>query len=102
MIAEIGQFPDSTASLLRGELARKYYSPVITAIHSVKDRYGYAYLHVAIDSGEMDITLRDASRSMARVDERRVIITDIDGNRYDIPDITKLDRKSFRRIELYL
>ena len=102
MIAELGQFPDSTAALLRGELARKYYSPVITAIHSVKDRYGYAYLHVATDSGEMDITLRDASRSMARVDERRVIITDIDGNRYDIPDITKLDRKSFRRIELYL
>lgn len=102
MIAKISQFPDSTAALLRGELARKYYSPVITAIHSVRDRYGYAYIHASTESGEMDITLRDASRSMTRVDERRVIITDIDGNRYTIPDLTQLDRKSFRKIELYL
>ena len=39
---------------------------------------------------------------MARIDEKRVIITDIDGNRYDIPDVSALDKKSFRRIELYL
>ena len=102
MIADISLFPENTAALLRGELNRKYYAPCLRAIHSVRDRYGYAYIQASTDEGDIQITLRDASRSMARVDEKRVIITDIDGNRYDIPDITALDRKSFRRIELYL
>lgn len=102
MIADIAQFPEDTAALLRGELNRKYYAPILRAIHSVRDKYGYAYIHATTDTGDVHITLRDASRSMARVDAKRVIITDIDGNRYDIPDVTALDKKSFRRIELYL
>ena len=31
-----------------------------------------------------------------------LIITDVDGNRYRIEDVAKLDRKSFKKIELYL
>lgn len=102
MISDLSVFPADTADLLRAELGRKYYAPVLKSIHSIRDRYGYAYCSAVTDSGEITFTLRDASRSIFKVDERRVIITDIDGNRYDIPDVTLLDRKSFKRIELYL
>lgn len=102
MISELSVFPAETADLLRAELGRKYYAPVLKSILSVRDRYGYAYCTAMTDSGEITFTLRDASRSIFKVDERRVIITDIDGNRFDIPDITQLDRKSFKKIELYL
>ncbi|MBQ4042795.1 MAG: DUF1854 domain-containing protein [Clostridia bacterium] len=102
MIAELSVFPAETADLLRAELERKYYAPVLKSIVNIRDRYGYAYCTAVTDSGEITFTLRDASRSIFRADEKRVIITDIDGNRFDIPDLTKLDRKSFKKIELYL
>ena len=102
MISSLSVFPEESCALLRAELARKYYAPQITAILSLRDRYGYAYLSASSDAGEITFTLRDAARSILKVDEKRVIITDIDGNRYEIPDIEKLDRKSFKKIELYL
>lgn len=102
MISELSVFPAETADLLRAELGRKYYAPVLKSIVNIRDRYGYAYCTAVSDSGEITFTLRDASRSIFKVDERRVIITDIDGNRYDIPDVTQLDRKSFKKIELYI
>lgn len=102
MIRDLSLFPDDVAALLRRELMRKYYAPVLTAILSLRDRYGYAYCTAMTETGEITFTLRDASRSIFRVDEHRVVITDIDGNRYDIPDVLALDRKSYRKIELYL
>ena len=102
MISDLSVFPEETAALLRGELARKYYAPVLRSILSVRDRYGYAYCTATTDAGEITFTLRDASRSIFKADAKRVIITDIDGNRYDIPDVAELDRKSYKKIELYL
>lgn len=102
MISELSVFPVETAALLRRELARKYYAPVLTGIHSLRDRYGYAYCSASTPDGDITFTMKDAARSIRKIDSHRVVITDVDGNRYDIPDVEKLDRKSYRKIELYL
>ncbi len=102
IIKDIAGFPAETAERLRGELARKYYAPVITSIKSFNNRYGYAYIDAMTPQGRISITLRDAMRSITRIDEKRVMIVDIDSNRYDIPDVTALDRRSYRQIELFL
>lgn len=102
MISDLSVFPEETAERLRRELSRKYYAPVLTAIHSIRDRYGYAYCAAETKEGPISFTMKDASRSIRKIDDHRVVITDVDGNRYDIPDTAALDRKSYRRIELYL
>ncbi len=102
MIADLSVFPEETAELMRRELDRKYYSPTLTAIRSIKDKYGYAYCTAETAEGEITFTLKDAARSILKVDEKRVIITDVDGNRYNIPDLAALDRRSYKKIELYL
>ena len=91
------------AEMLRAELNRKYYTPVIRSILSMKDKFGFSYWKVMTDEGEMNFTLHDTFHSMMKVDGgNRIFITDVDGNRYEIPDLEKLDRKSFRKIELFL
>ena len=50
----------------------------------------------------MDFTLRDTYRSMVFIGENRIFLTDSDGNRYEIPDVGKLDGGSYKKIELYL
>jgi len=102
MISELSVFPAETADLLRAELERKYYAPVLKSIVNIRDRYGYAYCTAVTDAGEITFTLKDAARSILKVDEKRVIITDVDGNRYNIPDLAVLDRRSYKKIELYL
>ena len=102
LISKVDVFGKETADLLEAELKRKYYSPVVLKINTIKERYGYSYWSVDTDEGELSFSLRDTYRSMIKVDGHRIIINDIDGNRYEIPDIETLDHKSFKKIELYL
>jgi hypothetical protein len=46
--------------------------------------------------------MHDTYRNIARVGDGMLIISDVDGNRYRIDDVAALDRKSFKKIELYL
>ncbi len=102
LIKNIDDFDSDTTKLLKDELERKYYSPVILKIHSIKERYGYSYWVVDTDAGKMNYTLQDTFRSILHAGSDRVFIIDMDGNRYEIPDLSKLDFKSYKKIELYL
>ena len=51
-------------------------------------------------SGNRKITANNNSSSFVRLSAVRVLIVDVDGNRFDIPDITKLDKKSIRNLEV--
>lgn len=46
--------------------------------------------------------MHDTFRNIAKITESRVVLTDVDGNRYEIDDVLALDGKSYRKIELYL
>ena len=98
IIADVDALGPEAAALLREELDRKYFTPVM----SVKDKFGYSYWKVRTDEGEMEFTMRDTFSNLLKVGGTRIFATDIDGNRFEIPDIEALDRKSFKRIELFL
>ena len=68
----------------------------------MKERYGFSYWKVKTEEGEVRFTLHDTFRSIIRAGEKRVILLDVDGNRFEIPDVDALDRKSYKKIELYL
>lgn len=88
--------------ILRAELERRYHVRRINRILSVKERYGFSYWRVESDEGELRFTMRDTYRSILRVGEDRAFLLDVDGNRFEIPSLQALDRRSMRKIELYL
>jgi hypothetical protein len=103
LIYDIADFDEETTRLLKTELERKYYSPVVTAIHSLKERYGFSYWKVTVSDGRtLNFTMQDTFRNIVRTGEDGAILLDVDGNRFVLESITALDRKSYRRIELYL
>ena len=102
ILRSIEQFDQETKALLVKELVRRYYTPVIERIFSVKERYGFSYWKVKTPDGDMNFTLQDTFRSMIRAGENRLLLLDVNGNRFEIPDVTALDRKSYKKIELYL
>jgi len=95
-------FAGEQRELLETELKRRYFAPVIEEIIQVKERYGFSYWKVRTAEGTLNFTLHDTFRSIFRAQENRLILSDVDGNRFEIPDVEKLDRKRYKKIELYL
>ena len=101
-IRTVDDFAGDEKKMLIRELERKYYSPVIKKIYSVKDRFGFSYWDVETAGGRVTFTLQDTFRSIIRAGEGRLFILDVDGNRFVIENADELDRKSRKKIELFL
>ena len=102
LISNIADFMPDTAKKLRDELEKTYFVPKIKSIRSLKERFGFSTWKVQTDVGDAEFTLRDTYRSMVFAGGGRIFLVDSDGNRYEIPDVNKLDRKSYKKIELYI
>ena len=84
-------------------LRLRYYAPQITSILRVREKYGFSYWTVTTaDAGKLTFTVQDPYRAIFRVGEKSVTFTDVDGNRYEIPDLAALDRRSRKRLDLYI
>ena len=103
IIFSLDDFDEDTKKLLKEELERKYYEPHIKSIVSLKERYGFSYWEVVCDDGRnVKFTMQDTFRNIIRVGEDKAILLDVDGNRFIIESIMGLDRRSHKKIELYM
>lgn len=99
MIRTLAEFPHETQRLLRDELERRYFAPHIQRIVRIKEEFGYAYWEVETDRGPRRFTIRGVQESVLPIDEDRILIIDVDGNRFEIPSVSALDPRSYRFIE---
>ncbi len=100
-IRSLDLFEGETKEMLRTELERKYYSPEIQKIYSIKERFGFSYWDVESTGGRVTFTLQDTFKSIVRAGENKLFLFDVDGNRFVIEDVDTLDHKSRKRIEIY-
>lgn len=99
IILNMKDISDEKKQLIYDELDLRYHTPHILQILNLKDEYGYIYMDIVADAGSRKITVPSSSSNFIRLSDIRVLIIDMDGNRYEIPDYTKLDKKSIRLIE---
>jgi hypothetical protein len=92
-----GMAPDSLAAV-QEELRRRYLVPRITVIHAIRDRADITEWRVDTDRGPAAFQVRHLSDSLKQPLPGHLAITDVEGNRYDIPDLDALDEESRRRI----
>ncbi len=102
MIRNLDEIDPESREIILAELDRKYLCPTIKKIRALKEKLDFSFWEVDTDRGEMSFSMHDTYRNIARVGNGMLIITDVDGNRYRIDDVAELDRKSFKKIELYL
>lgn len=99
MIRRISDFPAGVQALLREELERRYFTPVITRIRSVKEEFGYTYWDVETQSGPRRFTVKESHHNVMLLGPEHFLIVDVDGNRFEIPDATALDSQSRRFLD---
>lgn len=80
--------------LVTEELERRYFVPIVERVISVKEEFGAIYWKVETDRGEKEIVVRNLRDNLQELSASRLIITDVDGNRFEFPDITKADGKT--------
>lgn len=102
LIRHIREFDEATVALLTEELDRRYFTPEIHRILSVKDKLGYYYWDAETSAGKVSFVVNNISSNIRILEDERIFIFDIDGNCFQISDVTKLDRTSYRKIEIYL
>jgi hypothetical protein len=103
LIRSLYEFPEEQALLMSRHLKKRYYTPAIRQLSAIKEKLGYLYFDVVTDAGPICFALRDATHNTRRIDDgKRIIIVDVDGNRYEIEDVAKMAPADFRRIEPYL
>jgi len=91
-----------TREILSAELERKYFYFHIKKIKTLKDNRGFTYWTCDTDCGEVTFTVQDTFRSITKISDDKIMIQDVDGCRYGIDSLEALDKKSMRKIELYL
>ena len=88
------QLDPESRKLVEEELEKRYFVPIVERVSSVKEEFGTIYWTVETDRGAKEIVVRNLRDNLQELAQGRVIITDADGNRFEFPDINKLDNKS--------
>lgn len=99
IIHDLRHCPHDPLALIRQELSRRYLVPQILRVVSCKDYFDQTTLNVQTDRGQITFQFRRQQENVLHPLPHRVTLIDIEGNRYDIPDINSLDLESRRMLE---
>jgi len=91
--------PESQRAL-REELRKRYVVPRILKVRSCREHFGLVEWEVETDRGPRRFLTRNLRETVQRMGVR-LMFSDVDGNRYDVPDLRALDPKSRALIERY-
>ncbi|MCM1568220.1 MAG: DUF1854 domain-containing protein [Roseburia sp.] len=91
-----------TAEMLREQLTLRYFTPVIRRIIHIKDEFGYAYWDVVTDKGPCRFTIQMGGNGVVHLSDTRILIMDIDENRFEIPDIEALTSGERKKLDMFL
>lgn len=91
--------PDSLALVQEG-LEESYFLPKITKIDQIEDQFRVMIWHVQTDRGPRRFEVTSRRRDIRWLSDQHVVIQDADGNRYEITDLSQLDKHSRDLLEM--
>ena len=101
MIEEPANLDAETRRLLREELEHRYMTVTIRHVSSARTESGVWYLDVETSLGRREVIVTDIDERVRQIGSR-LLICDVDGNRFEVPDIARLERRSARLLERML
>ena len=102
VIRSLKDMKKDVQEMVREQIRLRYFLPVIRKVMDVKDEYGYAYWHVMTDFGVCRFTTHMGGDAVINIGGARYQITDIDGNRYELPDLYALTVMERKKLDLFI
>jgi len=76
------------------EIDKRYFIPKISRIIQAKKEFGAVYWDVETDRGGRQFIVRGIRDSIHEIEAGRFLVLDVDGNRFEVPQIEDLDTRS--------
>ena len=94
MVEDLNEVEGESRKIIGEELSWRYFTPQILRLERAENSAGRTIMEGETDRGRMSITFRGIRESVVEITPDRFMITDENGNRYEIKDLEKLDRRS--------
>jgi hypothetical protein len=102
MIDALDQLDEESRRLAREALDQRYLTAVIQRIESMRNEFGTSYWDVQTDRGQREFVVQNVAENAQWLSDTRLLLIDVDGNRFEIPDVALLDKHSVGLIDQVL
>jgi hypothetical protein len=102
ILKDINELDKKSCEIAANALNSRYFCPSITEIKAIKEKMGHFYFETKIGDKAKNFTVKNITSNVRFIDEDTLLIFDMDGNRFLIPNFSKTDAKSKRLLEPYL
>ena len=102
MIPALSDLDEDMQAIVTEELDRRYLTSIVQKVNSVRNEFGTSYWEVSTDRGEREFVVQNVSENAQWLGDHRLLLLDVDGNRFEIVDLNALDKKSAGYVELVL
>jgi len=103
VIKDISELSEESREAIEACFKEIYMIPNITKVYLRAAKAGALTLKVDTDrGGPITFRIRNSNSDIKMLSDVRMVIRDSDDNRYEIPDVTKLDKKSLRQLYPYI
>jgi len=96
MMRDLSDLTPEDRLLVEEELRMRYITSVIQRVISLRREAGTLYWETETDRGFRELVVQSSDESVRWLDERCLLLIDVDGNRLMVPDISALDQVSAR------
>src|SRR5216683_3723803 len=92
MVEDPSDLDTASQQVLREELARRYLTSGILRVRSVRREAGVCYFDADTSRGNREFVVHQTPETVRWLGDRRLLLVDVDGNRFEAHDIRALDR----------
>lgn len=83
--------PLASLEAAKEELRRRYLTATVRTITHAKQEFGATYWSVQTDRGDRDFVTQNLQENAIWLSPTHLLLLDVDGNRFEIPDTEALD-----------
>lgn len=94
--------PAASLEAAREELRRRYLTATVTRVTHTRQEFGATYWSVETDRGARDFVTQNLQENAVWLSDIHLLLLDVDGNRFEITDMSRLDDASRHYMETIL
>jgi hypothetical protein len=102
LLVNLSSLTPGSRAVIEEHRVRNDLTTKILKINDISHQFGAAFWDVVTEKGARQFVIRGTSEHVRWLDDDRLLITDVNGNRFELPSIIRLDKRSQDHIHLIL
>ena len=94
LVEDPQELPPRSLAAVREELRRRYLTATVTAVSQARVEFGATYWSVLTDRGPRDFVTQNLQENAIWLSDHHLLLVDVDGNRFEVPNSQDLDAAS--------